>query len=222
MDNRDGLFGSAQSGHFRYQDEEVDFSWTLIRKNANSAFIQFLNESTGLKQRPGSPRWELASKYFAASPDHAARSLNTVLVLRDPLDRLKSLFLNKFVDLPAVGRHPGDIGRDACRVTGFDLPDITWEVFVRDYALTPEARDPHVKKQALHLGPLNYNRVVMLESLSELMIELLGQRIGSRYFASKVNPTKSSTGTLNSSAEMIRDVEDWYRLDYELLDSVKW
>lgn len=111
----------------------------------------------------------------------------TIFVHRDPIERIVSLYKNKFVQ----GRNAVDIHRDYEELIGEPASEATFEAFVLRYL--PAARDPHVRSQRSHLYPSVYTDAIPIESLSDALRDILPSEIVALYFARPVNVSGDRT-----------------------------
>lgn len=213
--------GSKADRHFRFRQFEFDFAYSLIRKNASSAFVRFFGQAAGARAT-GLSRLRIPRRYWEVEASDAAKSPNVIVVLRDPMDRLMSLYVNKFIELPSQGKHPGDIAVDAERILGVTFDNIDFKQIILDYATNPEATDEHLRPQSEHLVSFNYNCVVTIDSVHPLMRSILGDRLAERFFQRKVNSSSWRDVDLGGSPAVVSAVESKYASDFALLESIEW
>lgn len=203
-------------GHFRFQDANVDFSWTLIRKNASSTMVGWLGQKARVVQS-GSQRLEKIME-FRVDSAHADMSKNKILILRDPVERAVSTWLNKFARPTVKGKD--HIHEEAEKITGVPARDLNFEKFVLGYVTSGLASDVHLNSQRSHLGNIRYNRVIHPSGLWNLMYLILGSEQESEYFRTHRNSTLG-TPKPDMSRVVVRALEKFYQEDYELLESVR-
>jgi hypothetical protein len=217
-------FGSSRGGHFRlHEPYGPDFAWTLIRKNGSSSMVNFLESRVPEAKEPKIRRLANISRFFGVDSQEAANAPSRVLILRDPMERLQSLFINKFIHAHAVGRQISDIAKEAQKLTGQDWTEIGWEEFCLAYVLHPEASDPHLRRQSDHCGPIDYNAVAMIDSMPELMNRVVGKTLSGQWFRERTNSSPMSYRMqIRSSRHLRANLENFYSSDYELLGLVEW
>lgn len=195
--------------HFRIEIGGETLAFCYIRKNASSAFkALFLALSPAGRRaaRYASPMAFLRARH-RAGPEGVAAAQRSLLVVRDPLDRLVSTYRNKFVQRRG---HAG-IFANYARVTGEDPEEATLaDVVLRQAAAPCEELDPHLSPQVDHLLPLAYTDAVTLDRLPGLMSEILGGETANRFFRAPVNATRDFAGA--------RLAEPWRRPSRELHD----
>jgi len=207
--------GGPNYGHFRYSAPNVDFSWTLIRKNASSTMVGWLAQKA--KGEGGSQRLEKIREFRVDSAG-AEMSPNKILILRDPIERAVSTWLNKFASQTV--RKRGHIHEEAEKITGIPAWDMGFEDFVLGYVSSGLATDVHLNSQRSHLGNISYNRVIHPTALGELMSLILGSRQESQFFQFPKNSTSRSPKP-HMPVVVVRALQEFYQDDYELLESVR-
>lgn len=176
----------ALRDHFQFTANGKRFVYCRIRKNGCSAFQQFIiktspyacgrldNEFAFLRKRHRVP-----SLSALASADHR------ILVFRDPVERLQSLFVNKFVQrqqsTDIFNSYKSITGNDPCKANFNDFID-----YVSRLGITP--LDPHVWPQHWHLCNVVYDCVFPLDNLYKSMAQMIGPKLA-QSFHRKVNPS---------------------------------
>ncbi|MES1936310.1 sulfotransferase [Salinisphaera hydrothermalis C27AD] len=163
--------------------------YTYIRKNACTSFKKlFVNESHARISEGG-------DEFTFMAQNHAVRSLKNldhdyrIVVLRDPIERVYSLFKNKFIQRNG---HE-DIFRNYYDLTRQSAEDASFTDFVTTYLAQPwQKRDPHTYAQRDHLLPISYNCVIMMEELSSSMRDLLGTTVSNQYFEKRINSSSDA------------------------------
>ncbi|MES1956500.1 sulfotransferase [Salinisphaera hydrothermalis EPR70] len=163
--------------------------YTYIRKNACTSFKKlFINESHARISEGG-------DEFTFMAQNHAVRSLKNldhdyrIVVLRDPIERVYSLFKNKFIQR----KGHEDIFRNYYDLTRQSAEDASFTDFVTTYLAQPwQKRDPHTYAQRDHLLPISYNCVIMMEELSSSMRDLLGTTVSNQYFEKRINSSSDA------------------------------
>lgn len=161
------------------------------------------NEYDFLRRKHGIPKMKLL---------RAAKQ--RILIVRDPVERIQSLFVNKFIQRNANA----DIFDSYRLVTGRDPEKASFSDFVNEYVsrLGDVRLDPHTWPQHWHLCPIIYNRVFLLQDLAESMTEIVGKEMADMYFRDKVNP--SADFDLEIDAETRDRISSIYAGDFRIID----
>ena len=184
--------------HFRFHVGGRTFAYCYIRKNACSAFkklIVDLSEHRHLCPPDRNPIDFLVRYHQEDSLAALSRCDATVFVYRHPVERLASLFINKFVMRSGCD----DIFADFRQATGREPGTVSFRGFVGGY-LSGDllARDPHVWPQHAHLHHIRYTDAVFIGDLRPHMSALLGPELAERYFGKKTNASEGRTAATNS------------------------
>jgi len=175
--------------HFTLQLDSHLLVYAYIRKNACSAFKKlFVGESPYAAQYPEYEPLGLMGRFHKTRiGDLLNDKVLSVVVLRDPYQRLISLYLNKFV----VRSGNADIFASYSRLTGRDPEKATFYEFLTEYVdrFPFKKLDCHLIPQIDHLGRFAYNGPVRFESLFDDLKRVLGDRYAEQYFRKKVNAT---------------------------------
>lgn len=176
--------------HFFIEINNVRFTYCYIRKNASSSFKKlFRDYSPHQSYTQNYPRQIdfLKKEHGALSPLVRRRSDATIAVLRDPLSRSVSHFVNKVV----VKKNARDFTHNYEKVTDLSLDESTFREFVTRYLNQPWWRlDLHVWPQASQLWPIFYTHVLFSDNLVSGISELLGKSIAENYFSVPVNASE--------------------------------
>jgi hypothetical protein len=208
------LFSKPVPGHYTLHTAENTFTYCYIRKNASTAFKRFfVGESRYAKKYDNENPLAFMGRYHATvRSDLKKQNAVRLVVIRDPVARLISLFLNKFV----IRDGNRDIFESYHRVTGKDPNETTFLDFVRDYIARYDFNeiDCHALPQVEHLQPVVYNAPVRFEHLYEDIRLALGGTLAERYFAHKTNKTvygdesESTAGYLASPQQLARQYQE--------------
>jgi len=202
LDNRGGR-PIALSTHFHFVLNGTRFVYCRIRKNGCSAMQRLIIQSSPHKQEASE------SEYGFLQRRHGIRRMKVVrladrriLIVRDPIERIRSLYTNKFVQ--RIGN--SDIFRNYFSVTGEDPRNSTFRDFVRNYVsqLGDVRLDPHVWPQSWHLCPVLYDHVIELSELFEGMSQVIGTDLAREFFCEKVNSSPET--------DLVTDDETYARL----------
>ncbi|MEO1198437.1 MAG: sulfotransferase family 2 domain-containing protein [Pseudomonadota bacterium] len=187
LDNSSASCGRGKPGpHFQFTIGGKTVLYCYIRKNACSAFKRLIvNTSPHRDQLDQFPsRLKFMIKTHGVNKPHIAPVDHSIVVLRDPLDRLVSTFRNKFVQMTNnVG-----IFENYRAITDASPEAASFERFVSEYVTAPADRlDGHVRPQCDDLAAMVYTDAIELPRLHDHMTQLFGKKLGNRYFAQKRN-----------------------------------
>ena len=169
--------------HFAFEVSGRRVVYAYIRKNACTSFKRFLLAHAGASEMPQGvkPIWVISDRFRAEYLRDFVRADRTMFVHRDPIDRIVSLYKNKFIQ----GRKAIDIHREYEDVTGETADEATFETFVLRYL--PAARDPHTWSQRSHLYPSVYTDAVPIESLNDALRDILSPEVADEHFTRPAN-----------------------------------
>lgn len=169
--------------------------YVYIRKNGCSAFKRWLLHDMGERRGPEADI-SIVAKRYAISMEWELTGTRRLLVLRDPVERMCSLYRNKFIQR----RGAEDILRSFEGATGIQGGEASFKCFVNKYLRlilendpTSSAKiDPHCLSQAQHLWPITYDQVVMMDDLWEASQEIFSKDVAKSFFESRVNSTPTT------------------------------
>ena len=198
FDNRNTLKGlrlrlTGRGGypHYRFQVGGRRFLYCYVRKNACSAFKELILHCHGAQVPPDVRPIDVMDD-VARADGAALRTGNdhVVMVYRDPVERIVSLYLNKMVQ--RVGAE--DLLANYRQVTGTDPDGASFDDFVTGY-LRPQFGDLdlHAVPQRWHMLPIVYTDVISIRHLDRAMNGLIGPDLARRYFGRPVNQTRAET-----------------------------
>ena len=183
--------------HFLLEVGGRRIAFCYIRKNATNSFKELAAALSPHRERLAeSPNtYQFLRSFHGASPEDVAASANVVLTMRHPLDRMISVYRNKFVQ--RVGNE--QLFKSYARATGRDPDDASFTDLVLRYATLPVSElDPHLVPQTGHLLPVVYTDAIPLACLHSRMSKLLGPVLADRFFALRRN---SSTAAEDHASE---------------------
>lgn len=214
LDNHAGRPGPIGT-HFQFRVRGRRIVYCRIRKNGCSSFQNFILGTSPHRSDP-----ERASGFRFLRQHHAVPSQSAIesadcriLVYRDPVERMRSLYLNKFVQK----KDAVDILRSYRAVTGRDPASARFEDFVFDYAsrLGEVRLDPHVWPQSWHVTNVLYDEVFALSDLHTEMARLIGPRRADRFFLHRLNPSKAAP--FDIGGELRQRIEQIYAEDIAMI-----
>lgn len=178
--------------HFYVCIDGVNIVYCYIRKNACSAFKGlFTGESEKRDRlRECKSRLQFMHRYHGIDRvEDIPAGACKVLVYRDPIARVCSVFRNKFI----AQSFNADIKKSVEDATGKGFGSISFQDFATKYlAGKPDDKDPHCRTQVAHLLPIEYNYVIPLDRLRQGMAHVISEEKAEKYFGKKLN---ASTGT---------------------------
>lgn len=183
--------------HFIIKIDGVDYVYVYIRKNACSAWKKvFMAESSHQAEADKNLRpIEFMNKFHRATSLDAVTAVDRkIVILRDPVIRVYSAFINQIV--MRMDRQY-TLHRSIEQVTGKPIGRLNFSEFVNQYLtkVDPDQLDGHFQPQHRALVNIDYSHVWDLSSLHQKSAELLGPAFADRYFAKKVNSTERLTKT---------------------------
>ena len=229
--------------HFHCVVDGYSIAYAYIRKNACSAFKDFFRGISSSPRRSGQSTLAMMMESHLASRGQVASADWRICVLRDPVERLESVFKNKFVQRSGNA----DIFADVRRTTSIEPVKASFEEFVRNYAIPMAGSgDKHIRYQSDHLLGVDYNGAILIGSLHDEMQKILGAEMAREYFGEPRNSTETQTrrGLAESttpaqvlaeawvndhvlpaqgdllSDELIEEIRDAYACDLQLLSKM--
>jgi len=180
----------CKANHYRIRVGGKTFLYTYIRKNGCTAFkrliagqspgVSLLNRLRGID--PDQLRF--IKRHKVSTGDVNPADFDDILfVYRDPLERLVSLYLNKFVERAGAE----DILARYRDASGCDPDAASFEDFMAYLDRDFTALDPHCFPQVSHLGDFPYSRAIPLKALHAAVVPLFGTALADRYFRHPVN-----------------------------------
>jgi len=167
-----------------------------------------------------------------------------ILIVRDPLDRLFSGYINRVVRTCA---HPSKLHDEIEEYCCKPILYITFLDFVFKYVgfLNDSLIDGHFRSQSSFLTDVNYSHIWNIKNLYSETRKEFGEKISARYFKKQVNATEFSNISNRSCAksplvelhhefiqmktipekkvfftdDIVELLYDRYRLDYALLNA---
>lgn len=181
--------------HFVCKIGDLTLGYCYIRKNACSSFKRmFLDMAPAVfDPRSGERRIDFMIRHHMMRSADAPTCDRIVFVYRDPVERIVSLFKNKFI----MRDGHEDLFRSYADVMNEDPDKASFRRFVMDYLRSDfRSLDPHVLPQAWHLKRFRYTDAVPIDALHARMGLILGDMLANQYFAKPVNATASSKAAL--------------------------
>ena len=202
--------GQHQKGraHYGINIGEDFLSYCYIRKNACTAFKNLFLDKPPWRRliwRKHNPGIKLLNGYHKLTTRKAQQANTRVMVYRDPIARLTSLYRNKFIDQ----KDCNEIFSNYHKLTGKDPSAATFRSLVNGYAkrvCDGDEIDCHLYTQTSHLMPIDYNAVIYTDNLYASMSKLLGAEIGNQYFSTPANPSSSSAKTQDENISCLADI----------------
>lgn len=185
------ITGPRQKTHFRIDFGKRGVGYTYIRKNACSLFKKLiLATSSSARSDPyrDNHPMKFMGEYHRIAEHSLAKLEQHVAVLRDPIERVVSGYLSRFVMLLngrsiLVDNVENALSRPA--------DEVSFEIFVQEYLARQDGDvDVHLVPQYAYLAPITYSHVLSLETLYEDAVIAFGDRRADRFFAQRVNSTE--------------------------------
>lgn len=244
----------GDSPHFWFECANQRYVYAYIYKNACTAFKNFIVATSPFLDGPV----EQDKKINFLLKHHHVRGILDVrhsdvniFVYRDPVERIASLYKNKFIcrnghaDLFSNIRALTGDTPESYSIADFVQRYVAVYLFSRTKKLRPRV-DHHILGQRQCLAPIRYHAAIELGTLPKMATELFGDEIASRFFLQRTNassaPTYSddvsrassevlryqfvTTGELPENYALVPDsikgvIEDLYRADYEIIHEVE-
>ena len=187
----DGEF-RCRGAHFALDTTRGRLVYSYIRKNASSAFKVYLSRHPGpwvaLRRRlvRRNPHRLADIAHLRVDRDGDLNGFDGGLfVYRDPLERMVSLYINKFVHSLAAGGAKASYRR----ITGKAPEEASFRDFL-DYLEAPFAElDVHCYPQKAHLLDIPYRHCLPLKQLEGGMAPLIGAGEAATFFGAPKNPS---------------------------------
>ena len=175
--------------HFIFKFAGKRIVYCYIRKNACSAFKRLIVglSDAGPKPKPReNPLFYMLRHHRVENFKDIVKADHVIFVHRDPIDRIISLFKNKFIQQ----KENIDIFKNYWNVTGNDPTNATFRDFVENYLNNHmDELDPHLLPQRTHLLPIVYTDSIPILKLHEAMATILNIQTADTYFSSEMNST---------------------------------
>ena len=184
----------------------VDFSYTYIRKNACTSFKRLFKSYSSFDFSVcESDLKAMARFHLLKNKADIQKCSNRIFVYRDPVDRVVSVYKNKFIQRSGAT----DILKDYYDKTGLDPDECTFEVFIKEYVSLIKkgvAIDAHLLPQVWHLYPLEYSAIQLSEIERDISL-LLGESVASKFFSKPVNSSSNVSSYDNDEVHRCASIE---------------
>lgn len=194
------LTGQQRVGrrHFALDVGGQNIAYAYIRKNACSAFKRLFMAESPHSDGKADALGVMGAHHVAGLRKVATADVR-VCVLRDPIDRILSVWRNKWIQ----DSGNADIFRSYTTLVGGGPRKATFTDFVEKYLSQPHGSlDAHVWTQSSHLMPVRYDVAVDISGLHSAMTDLLGADIADAHFARRRNVSSG----FGESDEPVSDV----------------
>lgn len=184
------ISGRPLNSHFKI-DVEEGVGYTYIRKNACSAFKRLIvatsSATTGEPAR-GADMMPFMGKHHKISPSELGKLPTRIVVLRAPIQRVVSAYVNQFV--MRLRKRSRDMHGAIGAALGKQPGQVTFEDFVFGYLpLGANRINNHFIPQTLHLAPIKYTHVLNQRHLFDDVRQIFGAEIADAFFAERINST---------------------------------
>ena len=217
LDNRSGRPDPPRT-HFLFDFEDKTVAYCRIRKNGCSAFQKFIIETSPHRRRGAGGGMPFLRRFHGVSSKRALEAADhRILVFRDPVERIRSLFVNKFVQR----KDCADIFSSYRTVTGQDPVEASLRDFILLYVsrLGETPLDPHVWPQHWHLSSVVYDRVFPLGELHDGMAAIIGPDLAKSFFQRKVN--SSPPVEIPMAVDLVDRIVAIYEDDLRMISRIK-
>jgi hypothetical protein len=198
--------------HFIIKINGVEYVYVYIRKNACSAWkkVFFAESEHQSEVNKSLGPLEFMNRFHRASTiDKVLAVEKRIVILRDPIVRVHSAFINQIV--MRMDRQYS-LHESIEEFIGKPIGRLTFADFVNNYLVKIDIDeiDGHFQPQSCTLLDIEYSHVWDLSNLYRNSIELFGAKFADRHFAKKVNSTarlmKSSESAWNAKIREISKV----------------
>ena len=183
--------------HFSFQINEKNYIYAYIRKNACTTLKIMSIKNSIHKNHLSNCRSEFHFlKVFHSAPLLENSNALSFFIYRDPLERIISLYVNKFIVMSGYE----DIYKDVYDKIKEDPMQLTFHNFVFNYlgANYPHV-DVHCISQYEYLRPIKYNYAIDIKYLYNTMIDIIGLDYANLYFRNETNKNPDRTDLINFS-----------------------
>lgn len=181
---------SKRQQHYKITVGDTEIVYSYIRKNGCSSWKKlFAGLSPHSREAKGYANLiSFMSKYHKIRKvKELYGSKNNIVIFRDPVERLYSGFINRFVMLLD---QQSSLHDSVSSVLQKEVGEVTFEEFLLKYI--PGAGDdvdPHFWSQASHLADVEYQHKWLLSDLFQEAGKLFGKEVAESYFLNKQNAT---------------------------------
>lgn len=199
-----------------FLDEERTTVYVYIRKNACSLFKRMILDALPKdKAASNLTDIQMMHRYRAASYREVSRAKRRVFVLRNPIERVVSGFLNQVV-LKIDDDYPEmfvEMEKQVEKPRG----DVTFEDFVSNYLCAADFSqvNAHFHPVVSHLGDFRYTHVLIDKTMYKDAWAVFGREIADKYFAVRRNDTSKLKSEKTPKAHLIsaREILSTYRTE---------
>ncbi|KJZ18500.1 sulfotransferase family 2 domain-containing protein [Loktanella sp. S4079] len=214
----DRLRGQGRN-HFALRVNDRLLGYCYIRKNACSSFKRmFLDLSPAqADRRPDERPIDFMRRHHVMHEADFDQCDHLIVVYRDPVERIMSMFRNKFIAVNGAE----DIHRNFVALEGREPVNASFRYFVERYLQRDFKRlDRHVQPQSVHLRRAVYTDVIPVKGLYDHMINVVGPELAGQYFKRPVNRTSDvKLVDFPGAADMpIRDIRQEYAVHGHMPD----
>jgi hypothetical protein len=211
FDNRDTppLPGFPPGLHFSFEIRRKRILYCYIRKNACSAFKHMIVVRSPHRAQLGKfpSRLKFLRHHHGARDIRAEEHDHTIFVWRDPVERLLSVWRNKFIQRDGNR----DIFASYAATTGRDPAQASFAEFLEAYMAKPlPDLNVHVHPQHAALAPIRYSDALPLRDLHDHMVPIIGPKPAARFFRQATNATLAPAGDTPADART-RTADDLHR-----------
>ena len=209
-DNRDmpPLPGFPPGLHFGFEMRGRRILYCYIRKNACSAFKRMITVRSPERAKLDgfSSRLKFLRRFHGVRDIRAEDYDHTIFVHRDPVERLVSVWRNKFVQRDGHD----DVFASYAAVTGRDPARASFAEFLEVYMAHPLPElNLHLHPQATCLAAIRYSDALPLRDLHDHMVPIIGPKPAERFFRQPTNASAAPAGAAPEEARGRASEELW-------------
>jgi len=176
-------------GHYVFDLDDGPIGYCYIRKNACSVFKRLI-AGTSPHRPQGRITLQFLNRCHRLDYDQVPACRHVVFVIRDPLERIVSGYLNQVV-MRLHQPYPV-LAESIQAVTGRSRGELSFKDFIDRYLETRDFSriNVHYLPQVAHLAPLRYT-VLEDKTLASDAAQVFGPAIAAEYFARPINASSA-------------------------------
>ena len=191
IQNRLDKIEKTGRNHFVLDLPDLRLGYCYIRKNACTSFKNMFMDMApnGAVRHQNQRPIDFLQDNMKLRRKHIRTCDRLVFVYREPVERIVSLYKNKFI----MRSGNKDIFRTYEKLTGMPPGEASFQSFVRGYFKNDfSVIDRHVLPQRRHLYHALYTDAVPMEHLHPCMQNIIGRELADKYFLHKSNASHIS------------------------------
>lgn len=199
--------------HLHYALGEGTFTYLYIRKNGCSAFKKFFKSLITEHDNNERNLYRIQQKFGVWNETQVRSTTENIAVVRDPAERMCSLFRNKFIQYSFAD----DIHSNVEERCAIRIEDLTFSTFLDLYVANIASWqnqglkvDPHCFAQIDHFWPIKYSRIFLMDNLYYNMKDILGLRLADCFFRQRVNNSSSRLDDQHAAYTPVRELREMF------------